>query len=412
MPEACDPLARLRAAAAAREAAGLGRALRPRQPGPDPLTDLASNDYLGLAKHPLVIEGAVTAAGSWGTGATGSRLVTGSTALHDVLERSLADYLDAEAALVFSSGYLANLASITALAAALGQPPQAGPAGTPGQPRRDGTLVLSDEYNHASLVDACRLARARVEIVSHQDPVAVAHALACRQEPAAIVVTESAFSVGGHLAPLAELHRISRAHGALLVVDEAHALGVVGDGGRGAAWQAGIATAPDVIRTVSLSKALGAQGGAVLGASEVIGTLVNTGRGFIFDTALAPPAAGAALAALQLLAADPDMARQARDNARRLGATAERFGLAVTPAEAAVVRIVLGDPGLAVAAQRICAGHGVRAGCFRPPSVPREQSCLRLTARASLSEADFMAAARALAAVRDHVRTAAAVGRN
>src|SRR5215467_16076741 len=137
MPQACDPLARLRAAAAGREAAGLGRALRPRQPGPDPLTDLASNDYLGLAKHPQVIEGAVTAAGSWGTGATGSRLVTGSTALHGVLERSLADYLGAEAALVFSSGYLANLASITALAAALGQPPPAGPPETPGQPRRD-----------------------------------------------------------------------------------------------------------------------------------------------------------------------------------------------------------------------------------------------------------------------------------
>ena len=412
MPEACDPLARLRAAAAARAAAGLGRALRPRQPGPDPLTDLASNDYLGLAMHPQVIEGAVSAAGSWGTGATGSRLVTGSTALHDVLERALADYLGAEAALVFSSGYLANLASITALAAALAQPLPAEPAGEPGRPGPGGTLVISDEYNHASLVDACRLARARVEIVSHQDPAAVRHALARRPEPAAIVVTESAFSVGGRLAPLAELHRISRAHGALLVIDEAHALGVAGDGGQGAAWQAGIAAEPDVIRMVSLSKALGAQGGAVLGASEVIGTLVNTGRGFIFDTALAPPAAGAALAALRLLAEDPVMARQARDNARRLAATAEQLGLVVSPAGAAVVRIVLGDPGLAVAAQRICADHGVRAGCFRPPSVPREQSCLRLTARASLSDADFMAATRALAAVRDHVRTAAPVGRS
>jgi 8-amino-7-oxononanoate synthase len=138
---------------------------------------------------------------------------------------------------------------------------------------------------------------------------------------------------------------------------------------------------------------------------------VNTGRGFIFDTALAPPAAGAALAALRLLAAHPDMAGQARDNARRLAAAAEQLGLAVAPAGAAVVRIVLGEPGLAVAAQRICADHGVRVGCFRPPSVPREQSCLRLTARASLSEADFVAATQALAAVRDHVRRAAPVGR-
>jgi 8-amino-7-oxononanoate synthase len=158
MPEAHDdPLARLRAAAAAREAAGLGRALCPRPPGPDPLTDLASNDYLGLARHPQVIDGAAAAARQWDTGATGSRLVTGSTALHGVLERSLADHLGAEAALVFSSGYLANLASITALAAALAQPLPAEPAAAPGQPRPDGTLVVSDEYNHASLVDACRL---------------------------------------------------------------------------------------------------------------------------------------------------------------------------------------------------------------------------------------------------------------
>lgn len=426
MPEVRDPLAQLRAAAAAREAAGLGRALHPRQAGLDAMTDLASNDYLGLARHPQVIEGAEAAARQWGTGATGSRLVTGSTDLHSVLERSLADFGGAQAALVFSSGYLANLATVTALATALAQPLPAKHTKVPSHDARGGelgtdgakavntravTLVVSDELNHASLVDGCRLARARVEIAGHLRPDAVERALARRREAAALVVTESAFSVGGHLASLAELHRISRAHGALLVIDEAHAMGVVGEGGQGAAWQAGIASAPDVVRTVSLSKALGAQGGAVLGAPEVIGTLVNIGRGFIFDTALAPPAAGAALAALRLLAADPDMARRARDNAHRLAATAERLGFEVAPAGAAVVRVVLGDPGLAVAAQRICADHGVRAGCFRPPSVPPGQSCLRLTARASLTEADFTAAARALEAVRDHVRTAVPVGR-
>jgi 8-amino-7-oxononanoate synthase len=397
MPEAPDPLARLRAAAAAREAAGLGRALHPRPAGPDPLADLASNDYLGLARDPRVIEAAAAAARQWGTGATGSRLVTGSTALHAGLERALAGFMGAETALVFSSGYLANLAAVTALSAALGQ----------GQ----GVLVVSDEHNHASLIDACRLASARVEITPHLQPGAVARALDRRQEPAALVVTESAFSAGGQLAPLAELHRHCQAHGALLVIDEAHALGVVGAGGRGAAWAAGLAAAPSVVRTVSLAKALGAQGGAVLGAGEVTGTLVNTGRGFIFDTALAPPAAGAALAALQLLAADPGLAERAAGNARRLAAMAARFGFEVTTPGAAVVKIVLGDPGLAVAAQRICAGHGVRAGCFRPPSVPPGQSCLRLTARASLTEADLAVTTRALAAVRDHVRTASPVGR-
>jgi 8-amino-7-oxononanoate synthase len=272
--------------------------------------------------------------------------------------------------------------------------------------------VVSDVANHASLVDACRLARARVEIVGHQDVAAVERALARRPEPAALVVTESAFSVDGSVAPVGALHRVTRAHAAMLVIDEAHALGVVGPGGRGAAWAAGIAAEPDVVRTVTLSKSLGAQGGAVLGASDVIDTLVGTGRAFIFDTGLAPPSTAASLAALRLLAAQPGLACQARANTRRLAALASDCGLAVTETGAAVVRIGLGDPELAVAAQRICASHGVLVGCFRPPSVPAGGSCLRLTARAGLTGHDFDAAGRALAAVRDHIRTASPAGRN
>lgn len=358
------------------------------------MTDLASNDYLGLATDPRVIDGAAAAAREWGAGATGSRLVTGSTALHATLEQALAGFAGARAALVFSSGYLANLTVITALAAALH------PA-----------LVVSDAQNHASLIDACRLARARVEVVPHLDPAAVERALAGRAEPAALVVTESAFSVGGPLAPLAGLHRVTREHGGLLVIDEAHALGVVGPGGQGAAWQAGLAAEPDVVRTVTLSKSLGAQGGAVLGAPEVIGTLVDTGRGFIFDTGLAPPAAGAALAALRLLAARPSLAERARQQAARLAGAAAGAGLPVLPPSAAVVCVPVGDPGLAVTAQRVCAEHGVRVGCFRPPSVPPGHSCLRLTARANLTQAGLAAATRALAAVAGHVRVASAVGR-
>ncbi|HEY5988050.1 MAG TPA: aminotransferase class I/II-fold pyridoxal phosphate-dependent enzyme [Streptosporangiaceae bacterium] len=271
--------------------------------------------------------------------------------------------------------------------------------------------MVSDALNHASLVDACRLARARVEIVPHQDVAAVQRALAHRQEPEAVVVTESAFSVGGIVAPLEALHRVTRAHGAILVIDEAHALGVVGPGGRGAAWQAGIAAEPDVVRTMSLSKALGAQGGAVLGAGAVIDTLVNTGRGFIFDTALAPPSTAAALEALRLLERHPELPRRARNNAYQLAAGAEELGLDVSPPGGAVVKVLLGEPCLALTAQRICAEHGLRAGCFRPPSVPPGGSCLRLTARASQTEDDVATALRALAAVRDHLRTASPVGR-
>jgi 7-keto-8-aminopelargonate synthetase-like enzyme len=439
MPAVRDPLLPLRAAAAAREAAGLRRTLRPRGPGPDGIIDLASNDYLGLSQDPQVVEGAVAAAQRWGAGATGSRLVTGDTGLHATLEKELAGFAGAQAGLVFSSGYLANLAAVTALAAALNpgdgrsrpsgsQPRETEPSGSQpretepngSQPRETkprgsqhrGTLVVSDEANHASLIDACRLSAARIEIVGHRDVSAVDHALARRSEPAALVVAESVFSVAGDLAPVGELHAVARAHGAVLMIDEAHAFGVLGPGGRGAAWAEGIAAEPDVVRTITLSKALAAQGGAVLGAAEVIETLINTGRSFIFDTALAPPAAGAALAALHVLAARPEIARQAASNASRLADLAQRHGLEASRPAAAVVSVLLGAPETAVAAQRLFAAHGVRAGCFRPPSVPVGRSCLRLTARASLTDADFGTVAQALAAVADHVRMAAPAGRN
>ncbi len=385
MRDRSHPLELLRRAAAGRTAAGVRRGLTPRGPDHDGLIDLASNDYLGLCGDERITAGAVRAARQWGTGSTGSRLVTGTTALHARLEARLAEFTGAQAALVFSSGYLANLTVLTALAAALG-----------------GALIVSDTRNHASLIDACRLSRARVAVVPHRDPGAVRRVLASREEPAAIVVSDAVFSVDGALAPVAELHAAAREHQALLVLDEAHALGVTGPGGRGAAAAAGIAAEPDVIRTVTLSKSLAGQGGAVLGAPEVISTLVDTGRGFIFDTGLAPPCVGAALAALDVIAAEPGLGARARASAARLAAIAADLGLRVTAPDAAVLAVVVGESARAVAAQRTCAGHGVRAGCFRPPSVPAGQACLRLTGRASLTDGDFAAAARALAAVRDH----------
>jgi 8-amino-7-oxononanoate synthase len=392
-----DPLARLRAAAAARHAAGLRRRLAPRAPW-DTTLDLASNDYLGLAGDPRLAEAAAAAARTWGTGATGSRLVTGTTALHAELEAELAAFTAAQAALVFSSGYLANLAAVTALTAALG-----------GE-----VLIVSDERNHASLIDACRLARAkgvRVQVAPHGDTAAVAAALASRREEAALVVTDAVFSVSGDLAPVAELHAIARRHRALLVIDEAHSFGVLGAGGRGAAAGAGIATEPDVVRTVTLSKSLGGQGGAVLAAEEVRQTLVDTGRGFIFDTGLAPPAAAAALAALRVLRAEPGLPARARRAATRLAGIAADTGLDIAMPDAAVAAVILGDPLDALAAQRTCAEHGVRVGCFRPPSVPAGAACLRLTGRATLTENDLSMASRVLAIVRDHCRNTAQAGK-
>jgi 8-amino-7-oxononanoate synthase len=390
-----DPLGRLRRAAAARHAVGLHRALHPRSADHDGLLDLASNDYLGLSRDPRLVAGAVRAVRAWGPGATGSRLVTGTTKLHAALEDALADFTACAAALVLSSGYLANLATVTALATAL-RCGQRGGDGDPGS----GVLIVSDVANHASLIDACRLSRARVVVTAHRDVTAVRTALAARCEASALVVTDAVFSVSGELAPLAELHRTAREHSALLIVDEAHAFGVVGPGGRGGAHAAGIAGELDVVRTVTLSKSLAGQGGAVLGAREIIETVIDIGRPFIFDTGLAPACAGAALAALEVLAQSPWLADQARMRALRLAAVAAGHGYDTSRPDAAVVSVTLGPPEAALTARRVCAEHGVGVACFRPPSVPAGRSCLRMAARPDLTDADFHLVDRALAAIR------------
>ena len=368
----------LDAQSAVRAARGLSRRLTART-SDDNVLDLAGNDYLGLARDQRVIEGAVAAARQWGTGATGSRLVTGTTQLHADLDDALADFGGSESALVFATGYAANLGALTALADA-------------------DTIIVSDERNHASLIDACRLTRARVVVTPHRDVAAVVDALSKRNEPRALVVSDAVFSVDGDVAPIAELYDACARHGAVLVVDEAHSLGVVGPGGRGVVAAAGSADAPDIVRTVTLSKSLGAQGGAVLASAAVVEHLVDTARTFIFDTGLAPPSAGAALAALRVLAATPALAGEVRANALRLAR-----GLGVDTPAAAIVKVPAGDPSLAVAAAQRCANDGVRVGCFRPPSVPEGGSALRLAARADLTAADIDRAVavigRAVAAV-------------
>ncbi|MFI9289237.1 8-amino-7-oxononanoate synthase [Streptomyces werraensis] len=362
-----------------RRRAGLVRTLRPR-PADTPLLDLASNDYLGLARHREVVEGAARAARTWGGGATGSRLVTGTTELHTELERELAGFCGFEAALVFSSGYAANLAAVTALAP-------------------HGALVVSDAGNHASLIDGCRLARGTTQVVAHRDPDAVRKALDGHEGPA-VAVSDTVFSVDGDAAPLAALAEACREHGAGLVLDDAHGLGVLGDGGRGAANAAGFAGADDVVVTVTLSKSLGSQGGAVLGPARVIGHLVNAARTFIFDTGLAPAAAGAALAALRLLRREPGRAARAAEVARDLYARLTAAGLEAVCPDAAVVSVRAPSPEQAVRWAADCRTAGLSVGCFRPPSVPDGISRLRLTARADLSGAEIERAVRVIGETR------------
>ncbi|HKS43912.1 MAG TPA: 8-amino-7-oxononanoate synthase [Amycolatopsis sp.] len=366
----------LDAEAARRAEAGLTRKLRPR-PASAAELDLAGNDYLGLARDKRVAGAAAAAALRWGAGSTGSRLVTGSTELHAELEHQLARFCGVQAALVFSSGFLANLAAVTALSGAE-------------------SAIVTDKYIHASLIEGCRLSRADVAAVTHRDPVAVAHALNTRRKPRALVVTDSVFSVDGDLAPLAELSGACRAHGAAMLVDDAHGFGVLGEGGRGAVHAAGLIGEPDVVTTITLSKALGAQGGAVLGPRRVIRHLVETARSFIFDTGLAPSSAGAALAALGVLKAEPGLPGRIHTAAARLAGQLRDGGFTVSTPHAAVISVHAPSPEAAVAWAERCAQLGVRVGCFRPPSVPDGVSRLRLTVRADLGESDVDTAAKVI----------------
>ncbi|MEU8138720.1 8-amino-7-oxononanoate synthase [Streptodolium elevatio] len=361
-----------------RVAAGLRRRLRPRPADEPGVLDLAGNDYLGLARDPRVLAAASAAVRTWGAGSTGSRLVTGSTELHADLEAELAAHVEAEAALVFSSGYVANLGAVTAL---VGR----------------GDLVVSDAINHASIVDACRLSRARVAITPHCDVDAIAEVLANRSEERALVVVDAVFSVDGDLAPLADLAAVVRQHGAVLLVDEAHGLGVVGAGGRGAVHAAGLAGADHVLQTVTLSKAMGSQGGAVVGPRRVIDHLVDTARTFIFDTGLAPVSVAAALESLRILRERPSLADEVRMRARQLADGARALGLNATEPSGAVASVLIGAPEAAFQASVRCAEAGVRVGCFRPPSVPDGVSRLRLAARADLTDADVSRALDVLA---------------
>ncbi|RZT77109.1 8-amino-7-oxononanoate synthase [Micromonospora violae] len=364
-----DWLAALDRRAQLRAKAGLTRRLHPR-PADDQLTDLAGNDYLGLATHPEVTAAATAALSAYGLGATGSRLVRGSTDAHQALEEDLARWLGTDSALVFSSGYLANLGALRALV----------------QPR---TLLVSDAHNHASLIDGCRLSGAETVVTPHADVDAVAAALAAAPGRPAVVVTESIFSVDGDLAPLARLHAVARRHGALLLVDDAHALGLTGPSGAGAVAATGLAGEPDVVITATLSKALGGAGGVVAGPAEFVRHLVETGRTFIFDTALPPAVAAGVHAALRVARAGDDLRAELSDRVSVAVGRLRAAGLTVSAPDAAVISVTAPGPEAATAWAEDCRDRGVAVGCFRPPSTPDSRSRLRLTVSAGVPRAAF-----------------------
>jgi 8-amino-7-oxononanoate synthase len=320
---------------------------------------LGSNNYLDLARHPRVLAGARAALERYGAGAGASRLVSGGTTLHRELEVRLAAWLGAEDSLLFSSGYLANVSTIAAL---VGR----------------GDTVFSDALNHASIIDGCRLSGAAVEVYPHADLAALEQQLKRARSGRRLLVSDTIFSMEGDTAPLRRLAAMADDHGAMLMLDESHAVGVLGLTGAGAAELHGVASVAD-LRMGTLSKALGSAGGFIAASALLIDYLRHRARGFVFDTAPAPAAVGAALAAVEVVLAEPDRRARLHRQTGRLRAALEAGGLSPLPGESAILPVLVGDPRRAMAISAAARAGGVIAPAIRPPSVPEGGSRLRLT---------------------------------
>ena len=343
-----------------------------------PVLLLCSNNYLGLADRAEVREAAAEAALRWGAGAGASRLISGTMEPHRDLERRLATFKGYDSSLLFGSGYLANTGAIAALAGR-------------------GEVVFSDELNHASIVDGCRLSRAETFVYRHGDLEHLAWGLRQAGGRAALVVTDGVFSMDGDVAPLLELLALAREHGARLMVDEAHATGAVGPGGRGSVSAAGLAGEVDVV-VGTLGKALGSYGAYACADAETIELLVNTARPFIFSTAPPPAAAGAALAALAILEAEPELVDQLQANAATLRSALADEGLDVGRSATQVVPLEIGAAEATMALCEEALRRGVFAQGIRPPTVPEGSCRLRFTVMATHRPEELTGAAREVGA--------------
>ena len=341
-----------------------------------PVLLLCSNNYLGLADHPRVREAAADAAMRWGVGAGASRLVSGTMRIHKRLEDRLAEFKGAESALLFGSGYLANVGVVSALAG-------------------KGEVVFSDELNHASIIDGCRLSQAETFVYRHNDAEHLAWGLQRAGDRGALIVTDSVFSMDGDVAPLAELAELARRHRVRLAVDEAHGVGCLGPGGRGAVHEAGLEREVDVV-IGTLGKALGAYGAYVTCDEELSQFLVNTARPFIFSTAPPPPAVAGALAALDVLAESDRLVTRLAANGETLRDELAREGFDVSGSTTQIIPLVIGDAALAMRICELAIERGVFAQAIRPPTVPEGTSRLRLAVMATHSRDELREAARVL----------------
>ncbi|MBN1477855.1 8-amino-7-oxononanoate synthase [Candidatus Sumerlaeota bacterium] len=337
--------------------------------GGERLINFSSNNYLGLAEHPALAEATAEAARRWGAGATASRLIVGTHGLVRDLEQRLAILRGTEAALVFPTGYQANLGTVGAL---MGR----------------GDLIVADKLCHASLIDAARLSGATLRTFAHGDLALLEERLAKHPERGRmLVMTDGVFSMDGDLCHLRDLVEITAHHGALLLVDDAHAVGVLGKTGAGICEHFGIAPPRHLILTATLSKALGSQGGFVCGPRRLTDLLVNRARTFIFTTGLAPPAAAAALAALDVIDREPERRERLSANRERLASALKAKGWDLGGSVTPIIPLMAGTPGAAMALAARLRSNGILGVPIRPPTVPRGASRVRLSVMSTHTDA-------------------------
>jgi 8-amino-7-oxononanoate synthase len=361
------------------DAAGLRR--RPRVCEPLPhgrcrvdgaeLVHFASNDYLGLAGHPRVIAAALDATSRYGTGGRASALVSGRTPLHAELEQAIADFEGTEAAVLFPTGFAANVGAIGSLV-------------------ESGDVVFSDRLNHASLIDGCRLSKAKLRVYSHDELGQLADELAkCRDARRRLIVTDSLFSMDGDAAPLVELVELAERTGSMLLVDEAHATGVYGPHGRGWCEEVGVSDS-FCVRVGTLSKAIGSQGGFVAGSQLLCDWVRNKARTQMFSTSLTPGACGAALESLRRINAEPDRREHVRSLSRLLRAELVATGWsAIGEPDCPIVPLIVGEPNTAVQLSALLQERGFLVPAIRPPTVPRGTSRLRVSLTADHTPEDI-----------------------
>ncbi len=341
---------------------------------------LGSNNYLGLSTHPKVIEAAANAVREYGTGASGSRLLTGNCQLYTNLESKIAEVKGTEAALVFSSGYLANIGTIPALAG-------------------DGDLILSDALNHASIIDGCRLSKANTQIYRHHD---IVHLESLLSQSATfrrkLIVTDGVFSMDGNIAPLPEICRLAETYNAVVIVDEAHSFGVLGKTGGGAVEHFGLENR-DIIQIGTLSKAIGGLGGYVAGGRTLIDLLINRARSFIFSTGLPPATLASASAAIDVMRSTPELRRRLFSNTRQLATALSEAGFQLLSTQTQILPLILGSAKVTAKFADMLLNYGVYAPAIRPPTVPEGTGRLRIAVMAAHTTEDLNAAIDAFNAV-------------